>query len=124
MKRYNRKQFLKNTIVLTSTLSLILGESVLFGNEKKKENQMFPLPEGEKPVSESDPTAQALGFHQNAEDTDFTLYPDRKLTKAKNQVCQHCAQFTKLNDSWGKCNILSAGVVSNQGWCSAWAKKS
>ncbi|TGL21739.1 high-potential iron-sulfur protein [Leptospira yanagawae] len=124
MKQYNRKQFLLKSIVLSTTLSLVLGESVLLGKEKKKENPSFPLPEGTTPVAENDPTAQALGFHQNANDTDFTLFPDRKLPNAKNQICQNCSQFTKVNDGWGKCNILSAGVVSTKGWCSAWSKKS
>ncbi|TGL75665.1 high-potential iron-sulfur protein [Leptospira jelokensis] len=124
MKQYNRKEFLMKSIVLSTTLSLVMGESVLFGKEKKKENQSFPLPEGLTQVAENDPTAQALGFHHNANDTDYTLFPDRKLPNAKNQICQHCSQFTKLNEGWGKCNILTAGVVSNLGWCSAWSKKS
>ncbi|WP_244279823.1 high-potential iron-sulfur protein [Leptospira brenneri] len=94
-------------------------------SELKAETK-FPesLPEGQNPVSESDPTAKALGFHQDAKHTDFNLYPERKEKSAKNQVCKHCAQFSKLNENWGKCNIISAGVVSSRGWCSAWSQKS
>jgi hypothetical protein len=124
MEQFSRKQFVKRLVVLFTTLSLFGGESEIIGKEPKKEEKLIPIPDGEKPVSENDLTAQALGFHHNAKDTDFILFPERKLPQSKNQVCLQCAQFTKLNDGWGKCTILTSGVVSNVGWCSAWSKKS
>lgn len=119
----SRKQFLTKSILLASTLSLLRGGSEINAKDAKSKKEI-PLPEGESPVSESDPTAQALGFHQDAKDTDFNLYPDRKSAQAKHYVCLSCAQFTPLNEGWGKCNILTAGVVSTKGWCSAFSKKS
>ncbi|XDD45556.1 high-potential iron-sulfur protein [Leptospira sp. WS39.C2] len=122
MKQFSRKQFLNRSIVLASTLSLLGGEWFLYAKDPEKVINVEP-PEGLKPISENDPTAQALGFHQDAKNTDFILYPERKLPQSKNHVCNQCVQFTKLNDGWGKCNILQAGVVSTNGWCSAWSKK-
>ncbi|TGK52484.1 high-potential iron-sulfur protein [Leptospira bouyouniensis] len=123
MNRFSRKQFLNQLIVLVSTLSLFGGESAISGKESKPVPKTIPIPEGETPVSENEPTAQALGFHQDAIKTDYNLYPDRKLPEAKNQFCATCSQFTKINEGWGKCNILSKGLVSNHGWCSAWSKR-
>ncbi len=115
--------FLTKSLFLVTSLSFIerglgLSTEVMAGNKSSP-----PIPEGLTPVSESDATAKALGFHQDAKRTDFILYPERKEPSAKNQICKHCAQFTKLNDSWGKCNIIAAGIVSSQGWCSAWSQR-
>lgn len=123
MSKSSRKIFLTKSLYLVTSLILIergLGFSSDVTAETKPSGT---IPEGLSPVSESDPTAKALGFHQDAKHTDFTLYPERKEPTAKNQFCKHCAQYTKLNDGWGKCNIISAGVVSSIGWCSAWSQK-
>ncbi|TGL09994.1 high-potential iron-sulfur protein [Leptospira levettii] len=122
MEPFTRKRFLKRSIVLASALFLLGGEWNLFAKGINEEKISDP-PDGLKPVSENDPTAQALGFHQDAKNTDFNLYPERKLPQAKNQVCLQCAQFTKLNEGWGKCSILTNGVVATKGWCSAFSKK-
>ncbi|EOQ97673.1 high potential iron-sulfur protein [Leptospira wolbachii serovar Codice str. CDC] len=124
MAKTSRKTFLTKSLYLVTSLSLIergLGLSSEVVAENKPSGS---IPEGFTPVSESDPTAKALGFHQDAKNTDFTLYPERKETSAKNQFCKHCAQYTKLNEGWGKCNIVSSGIVSSFGWCSAWSQRS
>lgn len=123
MSQTSRKTFLTKSLYLVTSLTFV-GRGLGLSAEVKAENKPSgSVPEGLTPVSESDPTAKALGFHQDAKHTDFILYPERKEPSAKNQYCKHCAQYSKLNDSWGKCNIISAGVVSSLGWCSAWSQR-
>ncbi|MCW7468151.1 high-potential iron-sulfur protein [Leptospira kanakyensis] len=124
MPKTSRKDFLTKTLYLVTSLSLVEGGFGFSSSLVAKEKLPETLPEGSKPVPESDPTAKALGFHQDAKHTDFTLYPERKDPGSKNQFCKHCAQYTKINEKWGKCNIISSGLVSSQGWCSAWSLKS
>ncbi|TGK88292.1 high-potential iron-sulfur protein [Leptospira bourretii] len=123
MPKPSRKQFLTTSLVWTTSLFFLEGGFGLVTKLMADKKPSAPLPEGMHPVSESDPTAKALGFHQDAKQTDFILYPERKEPGSKNQFCKHCAQFTKINESWGKCNIISSGVVSTEGWCSAWSQR-
>lgn len=122
MPKTSRKTFLTKSLYLVACLSLGEGALSLTKELMAETKPSGPAPEGLKPVSESDPTAKALGFHHDAKQTDFTFYPERKEPTAKNHFCKHCAQYTKLNEEWGKCNIISAGVVSSLGWCSAWSQ--
>ncbi|MCW7493569.1 high-potential iron-sulfur protein [Leptospira sp. 2 VSF19] len=124
MSKSSRKQFLTTSLSWMTSLFLIEGGLSLTTKLVAEKKTSPPLPEGLQPVSESDPTAKALGYHQDAKHTDFNLYPERKEVSAKNQFCKHCAQYTKLNEGWGKCNIITAGIVSSNGWCSAWSQRS
>ncbi len=121
MKKDSRRSFLQKAAVVLSSTTLV-GLMQKVGEVEAQESKgSVSIPEGKTPVLETDPTASALGFHHDANQTDFTLYPDRK--KAKKQICMTCAQYTKLNNGWGNCSILTTGVVNGNGWCSAWAKK-
>ena len=82
-----------------------------------------PLPSGMKAVSETDPVATAIGYKANIKDIDYEKYPQRKKPDAKNQFCNNCALYTASNDSWGKCQMLTSGVVAGEGWCGSWNKK-
>ncbi len=129
MKRSKRKDFLKEAVQFGSSLLLLsfLPKSIFEIDAKGKEisnsTNKAPLPDGESPVSESDPTSSALGFHHDAKQTNFVLYPERKLPISSNQICKHCSHFKKVNEGWGKCQILTNGVVSSGGWCSAWSSR-
>jgi hypothetical protein len=124
----SRGRFIKGAIQFGSSL-VLLSLSIptrlnAKGNSKNPDaKKEIPLPEGESPVKESDPTAKALGFHHDARKTDFTLYPDRKSPLQKNHICLNCAQYNPRNQGWGKCNILTNGLVSSLGWCSAWGER-
>lgn len=117
----SRHEFLNTTIKFLFNLPIIS----LIGNSKLiySYDKIPSIPEGETPVSESEATASALGFHHDAKKTDFKKFPERKKTSSKNDLCKFCSQYNKLNDGWGKCNILNQGVVSSSGWCSAYTKK-
>jgi hypothetical protein len=70
----------------------------------------------ENPLSESAPAAVALGYRHDGS------------TSGRPDVAQRCAacnQFRAGADTgWGKCLILSAGLVNANGWCRAFTRKS
>jgi len=119
----SRRGFLKQSIRFFWVIfpfACFLGKArVAFSAEKDP----VPVPKGETPVSESDSVASVLGFHHDAKQTDLSRYPDRGKASSKNQFCKSCVQYTRLNEGWGKCNVVTAGVVSVQGWCGSWSKK-
>ena len=88
-----------------------------------KTEKVVELPAGEKKLDEADAVAKALGFHHNVKDVDYKKYPQRKKPEAKNQFCKSCALYTAKNDGWGKCQMLSNGLVAAEGWCGSWNKK-
>ncbi len=120
----SRRGFLKKTALFVTTLpylSLLARTADAYAYAKDK--SPVPVPAGETPVSESDPIASALGFHQDAKKTDYARYPDRKKTVSQDQFCKSCLQYTALNEGWGKCKVITNGVVSAHGWCGSWTSK-
>ena len=71
-------------------------------------------------LSPEDPTAKALGYHEDAKTVEAKKYP----TYASGQMCGTCMQFQgKAGDSSGPCNIFAGKTVSTNGWCQVWVKK-
>lgn len=67
-------------------------------------------------VSESDPTATALGYKMDA-----TKAANRKDTTA---VCANCSLYSgKPGAADGPCSAFGGKLVSAKGWCNAWVKK-
>ena len=67
-------------------------------------------------VSESDPTATALGYK-----TDATKAPGRK---DKTATCANCSLYSgKPGADDGPCSVFAGKLVSAKGWCTAWVKK-
>ena len=126
--KINRRDFVK-----TSALALLastLAPGLLRNVEAKKDNQSKPeknkeepLPAGMTAVSETDPVASAIGYKPDASQIDFKKYPKRKLKDAQNQHCENCALYSSVNGSWGKCQLLTSGLVAHKGWCGSWSKK-
>jgi hypothetical protein len=72
--------------------------------------------EAAETLSESDPTASALGYKMDA-----TKAP---LRKDKTAVCGGCNLYTgKPGAADGPCSIFGGKLVNAKGWCSAWTKK-
>jgi hypothetical protein len=71
-------------------------------------------------VAENDPTAQALGYKEDATKVDKAKY-----TKyAAGQACANCSFFQgKPTDAWAACPMFGGKQVSAKGWCSAYNKK-
>jgi hypothetical protein len=67
-------------------------------------------------LSESDPTASALGYKADA-----TKAGNRKDTTA---VCGNCSLYSgKPGAADGPCSVFGGKLVNAKGWCTAWVKK-
>ncbi len=124
MKKSNsRREFLQQLTLAAAAIpctGLLLRSLDAFAKDKK----LVALPAGQTAVLESDPVASAIGYRQNIKDIDYAKYPQRKKPEAKNQHCKNCALYTSVNEGWGKCQMLTSGLVSSEGWCGSWSKKS
>ena len=71
-------------------------------------------------LSESDPTAVALGYKGNASSVDRATFPQY----AAGQSCSNCALYQGVaGDSSGPCPIFAGKSVSSTGWCASYTKK-
>jgi hypothetical protein len=71
-------------------------------------------------LAESDPTAQALSYHESAK----TVTAKDSPTYQAGQMCSTCAQLTgNAGDAWRPCNIFAGKLVNANGWCKVWVKK-
>jgi len=71
-------------------------------------------------VSETDPTAAALGYKADHTKVDKAKYPKYD----PSQTCSNCMLYqAKPTDASGPCTLFAGKLVAGQGWCSAWAKK-
>jgi hypothetical protein len=67
-------------------------------------------------LSESDPTAVALGYKADA--------TKAAARKDKTAICSTCTLYSgKAGAADGPCSAFGGKLVSANGWCSAWAKK-
>jgi hypothetical protein len=115
-----RRKLMKQCAFIFASLPLFAVRRTLASGKEKKDAL---VPAGTHPVSESDAVANALGYRPNAKDVDATRFPQRKNSAAKNQCCKVCANFTAVNEDWGKCLVITGGLVSSEGWCESWTKK-
>lgn len=99
----SRRRFVKNSVV--SFVAAPFFNVLLSGGAWAAE-----------PLSESDPTAVALGYKADA-----TKASNRKDNTA---LCGNCSLYSgKPGASDGPCSVFGGKLVSAKGWCSAWAKK-
>jgi len=67
-------------------------------------------------VSESDPTAVALGYKVDANKA--------SNRKDSNAVCGNCNLYSgKPGEAEGPCSLFGGKLVNAKGWCGAWVKK-
>ncbi|MDR8861990.1 High-potential iron-sulfur protein [Burkholderia multivorans] len=70
-------------------------------------------------LSESDPTAQALGYKADATKVDKAKYPKY----AASQDCAACMLYQgKKGSTSGPCAAFGGKQVAAKGWCSAFSK--
>jgi hypothetical protein len=71
-------------------------------------------------LSESDPTAQALGYKEDATKVDkakFAVYKPGSL-------CENCKFWTgKQGDAYGPCGLFPGKATAAKGWCSGYSAK-
>jgi hypothetical protein len=72
-------------------------------------------------LSPQDPTAKALGYHEDAKTVEAKKFP----TYAGGQMCSTCMQFqgTPGSSGYAGCNIFAGKAVNANGWCQVWVKK-
>jgi High potential iron-sulfur protein len=71
-------------------------------------------------LSESDPTAVALGYKANASTVDKAKFPQY----AAGQMCSNCALYQgAAGASSGPCPLFAGKSVSAKGWCFSYTKK-
>ncbi|SAL04653.1 high potential iron-sulfur protein [Caballeronia arationis] len=71
-------------------------------------------------VSETDPTAQSLGYKADATHVDKVKYSKYQ----PGQACATCQLYQgKPGDPAGPCPIFAGKQVEAKGWCSAYVKK-
>jgi hypothetical protein len=71
-------------------------------------------------LAESDPTAKALGYAEDASKVDKTKFPAYK----PGAMCSTCNFFQgKPGDAYGPCQIFPGKSVSAKGWCASYSPK-
>jgi High potential iron-sulfur protein len=99
-----RRAFIENSVVVVAAVgvpSVALADSA-------------PL------LSESDPTAAALGYKANASTEDKAKFPQY----VPGQACANCALYQgTAGASSGPCTIYAGKSVSASGWCASYTKK-
>ncbi len=69
-------------------------------------------------LAESDPTAMALGYKEDATKVDAAKYPQRN----PEQVCANC-NFFQGTTAFAPCQLFPGKAVSAKGWCAGYTKK-
>jgi len=100
----SRRAFIENGAILIATV----GVSSLAWSDSA------PM------LTESDPTALALGYKANASTVDRAKFAQY----ARGQSCSNCVLYQGAAvSSSGTCAIFAGKAVSSQGWCASYAKK-
>lgn len=100
----SRRTFLISSMGAVSTLAL---SRVAFADPVK--------------LAETDPTAQALGYKQDAATVDKTRFP----RFAPGADCGNCTFYQgKAADPYAQCPMFAGKQVASKGWCNAYNKKS
>ncbi|HLK71287.1 MAG TPA: high-potential iron-sulfur protein [Steroidobacteraceae bacterium] len=96
------------------TLGLLLGATGL-GSAAR------PAAAADAPhLAETDPTAVALGYHNNASQVDAKQFPTYK----SGQECDTCLQLQGQDgQAWRPCNLFPGQLVNAKGWCRVWVPK-
>ncbi len=95
-------------VALASVVAVPLGSLVFQGLVRAGD-----LP----PVSEDDPAAKGLKYvHDAAKATD----PKHKA----GQFCKNCNLIRSNSGEWRECAIFPGKSVNENGWCTAWVRKS
>ncbi|MGF6507264.1 high-potential iron-sulfur protein [Paraburkholderia sp. 32] len=71
-------------------------------------------------LSDTDSTAQALGYKSDATKVDKARY----AKYAAGQICGNCTFYQgKPSDAFAACPMFGGKQVEGKGWCSAYSRK-
>lgn len=68
-------------------------------------------------LSEDDPAAKALNYHQDATAAPRT---DKSEIAASEQFCHRCNFIQADSGEWRPCKIFPGKAVNANGWCASW----
>jgi hypothetical protein len=74
-------------------------------------------------LSPSDPTAQALGYVEDASTVDVGKWPKKAGPDGDKQHCANCMLYTDKGDGVGDCSIFPGKLVKGAGWCNGWTAR-
>ena len=86
-------------------------------------NGSLAFGDGKKPLTESDPVAQSLGYKSDNTKIDTKKWTKKAGAEGKAQKCSTCMFFTGIDAKTGNCQIFPNNTVSANGWCNSWTKK-
>jgi hypothetical protein len=100
----SRRAFIENSVIVIATVGV----------------SSVALADAAPMLSESDPTAAALGYKADAATVDKAKFPQYMA----GQTCSNCALYQgAAGASSGPCTIYAGKAVSSTGWCASYAKK-
>ena len=70
-------------------------------------------------LTSADPTAQALGYVEDASKVDDSKNPTHKAGMA----CENCNFYQGSTGAYGPCQLYAGKAVNAKGWCAGYAKK-
>jgi hypothetical protein len=71
-------------------------------------------------VTPTDPMAVSLSYFEDSSKVDVKKFP----TYAAGQRCSTCLQYKgQASDTFGPCTLFAGKVVSANGWCKVYVKK-
>ncbi len=71
-------------------------------------------------LSEDDPAASGLGYRHDATQS---ARVDKAGVAAADQLCKNCSFVQADSGEWRPCAIFPGKLVSENGWCTAWAPR-
>ena len=72
-------------------------------------------------LSEDDPMAKALKYHNDASTAPRT---EKNGVAAQDQFCHNCRFVKSDTGEWRPCQIFPGKAVNANGWCSSWMPRS
>lgn len=101
-----RRYFLRNGLI---ALAAVPAGALIAGAARPARAADAPK------VSMDDPAASALKYHKDATKA-------QGAGRGQDEFCHNCQLYTgKSGAQWGGCNAIPGdGLVSADGWCSAW----
>ncbi|MCB0405289.1 MAG: high-potential iron-sulfur protein [Bdellovibrionales bacterium] len=112
---FNRRQFIGRVIQACLVLGTSVGSlgSLAVEAAKNKKSKVVRYIDPKK-----NPTAISLKYVELASQSTV-----RTIQQAN---CTNCIQYKKLGEEggveYGRCNMLTGGVVKGPGWCTSWVK--
>ena len=81
-------------------------------------------------LDESNPTALALGYKNDASKVDDAKFPKHASEQGKKSSCASCMFYSQggqkiagSKGEFGKCTLFPTNLVSAKGWCNSWTLK-